>query len=163
MDEFIQPIANIMIVMFGILTIFPFIAMFASDDKENAFNATCRSAQIVLLACIVLLLSGCANIDPWTKRDTLGQIAATIAIAGDGVSSIKIRETENVSEHGAIARRIMGPQPTKEDLLLYHTTLAVSSYFIARALPASWRPYFQTIEVGIHGYAWYNNCQLELC
>jgi len=107
--------------------------------------------------------SGCAHQDEWTKRDTWGQVAVTIAIAGDGVSSFRIRETENVYEKGYIASRVMGTQPTKQDLILYHTTLAISSYFIARALPAKWRPYFQGVEVGAHGYAWYNNCELELC
>ncbi len=163
MDEFIQYIGNITIGIFSVLTVWPLIAIFASDDKERAFNAACRSAQTVLLACIVLILSGCAHQDEWTKRDTWGQVAATIAIIGDGVSSVKIRETENISEHGAFANHFIGDQPTTEDLFLYHTTLAISSYLIARALPAKWRPYFQAIEVGAHGYAWYNNCQLELC
>ncbi len=117
----------------------------------------------MMLSFLLIALSGCAHQDEWTRRDTWGQVAVTIAIAGDGVSSIKIRETENVREAGYIASRIMGDQPTKEDLILYHTTLVISSYFIARALPASWRPYFQVIEVGAHGHAWYSNCQLELC
>ena len=109
------------------------------------------------------MLCGCAHQDEWTSRDTWGQVAATIAIAGDGISSVKIRETEGIYESGAVARRVIGSQPTKQDLILYHTTLAISSYFIARALPAAWRPYFQAVEVGAHGYAWYSNCQIDLC
>ena len=117
----------------------------------------------ILLACVVLVMSGCAHQDEWTRRDTWGQVAATIAIAGDGVSSVGIRETDNVHEAGFVASRVMGLQPTKSDLFLYHTSLIITSYFIARALPASLRPYWQGIEVGAHGYAWYNNCELGLC
>ncbi len=117
----------------------------------------------VSVVIAVLLLTGCAHQDEWTRQDTWGQIAATIAIAGDGYSSLKIHETENIYEAGAVASRIMGRQPSEKDLILYHSTLAISSYLIARSLPAKWRPYFQAIEVGAHGYAWYNNCQLGLC
>lgn len=117
----------------------------------------------LLLVMTALIVCGCAHQDPWTKRDTWGQAAATIAIIGDGVSSLKIRETPNLHEAGYVASRIIGSQPTKEDFILYHTTLAISSYFIARALPAKWRPYWQVIEAGTHSYAWYNNCQLGLC
>ncbi len=112
---------------------------------------------------LLLLLTGCAHQDEWTRQDTWRQIAVTIAIAGDGVSSVRIRETENIYEAGAIARKVMGSQPTKSDLAQYHFTLAVTSFAIAWVLPPSWRPYWQGFEVGIHGYAWYNNCQLGLC
>lgn len=119
--------------------------------------------KIYLILIAVLMLSGCASNDSWTKQDTWGQVAATIAIIGDGVSSFKIHETDGIHEAGAVAYRVMGRQPTKKDLIVYHTTLAISSYLIARSLPAKWRPYWQTIEVGAHGYAWYNNCKLGLC
>lgn len=121
------------------------------------------SAEKHLLLMVAVFLSGCASNEPWTTRDTWGQVAATIAILGDGASSLKIRETEGIYETGYVARHVMGEQPTKQDLILYHATLSVSSYLIARWLPAKWRPYWQAIEVGAHGYAWYNNCELGLC
>lgn len=118
--------------------------------------------RLLIPICALLALSGCAHQDVWTTRDTIGQVIATIAIVGDGVSTSRIRGTEGISEIGG-ARHFIGSQPTKQDTAMYFTTLAISSYFIARALPAKWRPYFQGSEVVIFGSSWYNNCQLELC
>ena len=117
----------------------------------------------LLFLCVLFSFSGCASNDPWTRQDTLGQVVVTIAIVGDGVSSLKIHETDGIYEAGPVAYRVMGRQPTEKDLIMYNSTLAVSSWLIARWLPAKWRRWWQTIETGVHGYAWYNNCDLGLC
>ncbi len=116
--------------------------------------------------CVLILAAfagGCAHSDPWTQRDTNMQILTTLVILGDGLSSIKIRETENVHEAGSIAHRFIGRQPTKQDLLIYHTSLSVLSFGVARMLPAKLRPWWQTIEMILHGSAIINNCDLNLC
>ena len=45
-----------------------------------------------LIVCSVLLLtSGCANTDEWTRRDTVGQLLVTAALAADAYSTANIQ------------------------------------------------------------------------
>ncbi len=124
------------------------------------FSSKASTVSMLILAAFI---SGCAHSDPWTQQDTNRQWATTAIIIGDGLSSIKIRETANVYEAGAIASRVMGQQPTETDLILYHGAVSFISWRVARALPASLRPYWQTLEMFLHGSAIVNNCELGLC
>lgn len=111
---------------------------------------------------LLLPLFGCAHQDEWTTRDTVFQIVAASVVAADGYTSSKIHKTDKVYESGLIARKLIGSQPSTSDAWIYSGTIIISSYFISRALPAKWRPYFQTFQIVEHGIAVVGNCQLDL-
>ena len=117
--------------------------------------------SIILL--LIFALVGCAHQDEWTTRDTWMQVGVTAAIAADAYTSSKIQYTPNVMEDGPIAHRIIGRQPSTFDVYMYSGTLIITNYFISRALPGKWRPYWQVWGIYDHGYATYHNCELDLC
>lgn len=116
-----------------------------------------------LIILTILLISGCAHNDPWTTRDTVMQVGVTVALAADAVTTSRIQYCETCYERGPVAKRFLGSQPSTSDTYLYFGTLAITNYFISRALPAKWRPYWQTWEMAVHGYAVINNCNIGLC
>ena len=120
--------------------------------------------QFIIVTTLALLINaGCAHTDEWTTRDTWMQVGVTAAIAADAYTSCKIQYAPNVMEIGPIAHRIIGRQPSTSDVYMYFGTLIITNYFISRALPAKWRPYWQSANIIMHGYAVVNNCDLGLC
>ena len=117
--------------------------------------------SLILLSAFVL--SGCAHEDPWSTRDTWMQVGATTAIAVDAYTTSNIQYTPKVHEFGPIAKQILGRQPTTSDTWQYFTTLAISHYFIVRALPSKWRPYWQGATMLGHVYWVRSNCEIGLC
>jgi hypothetical protein len=116
-----------------------------------------------LIAILILaLLSGCAHQDEWTREDTWRQITVTAALMADGYTTAQIHKDPMVEEGGPIARKFLGPQPSSEDTAIYFATLAISNYFISRALPAKWRHRWQTWEMTVHGYAVVKNAEMGL-
>ncbi len=116
----------------------------------------------LILITALIFLSGCAHQDEWTSRDTVLQIAVSVVMAADAYTTSKIQYNDEVYEAGFVARKLIGSQPSTLDSWTYIGTLMVSSYFINRALPAKWRPYFQTFQIFDHGIAVVGNCQLDL-
>ena len=116
----------------------------------------------LFLPFMAIFACGCAHQDEWTSQDTKFQIAVTIAMAADGYTSSKIQYTERMEEVGLVAKQFLGPQPSTSDVWMYTGTLMISSYFISRALPSKWRPYWQGFEIGMHGTAAIANCQQDL-
>lgn len=116
---------------------------------------------VLLLA--VLLLTGCAHSDPWSKRDTVLYGVTLGVLAADAYTTSRIQYTAGVYEVGPVARRVLGSQPRTSDTVMYFGTLAVSNYFIGRALPAKWRPYWYGLGIAHHGYVIRNNCNDGLC
>jgi len=116
----------------------------------------------LLILLVLMLVQGCAHQDEWTSQDTKFQIAVTIAMAADGYTSSKIQYAPKIEEQGLIAKQFLGPQPSTSDVWMYTGTLMISSYFINRALPAKWRPFFQGFQTADHGLAAISNCQLDL-
>ena len=98
------------------------------------------------IVIVLFILSGCVHNDEWTKRDTKMQIAATVAIFADGYTTSNIHKTEGLGEGGR-ARLWIGDQPSTTDTILYFGASAAVAYFVTRALPAKWRPYFQTFVI----------------
>lgn len=116
------------------------------------------------IAASLILLSGCAHQDAWTTRDTVGQVVLSAALVADAYSTSNIQYTAKVWENGPIAGKVLGLQPATSDTWQYFTTLAISHYFIARALPAKWRPYWQYGNATFHAVWVRKNClDLELC
>lgn len=117
----------------------------------------------LLIVSASLLSAGCAHQDEWRTVDTERQLVATAAIVFDGWSSRNIGPATFTYEGGFVASRLIGPYPSNEDFIVYLTTVAIADYFIARALPAKWRPYFQVGVFAMHTRAGLSNCKKELC
>lgn len=115
------------------------------------------------LIILVVLLSGCANTDPWRTRDTVGQVLVTTALIADAVTTTKIQYHDGIYEDGSVARRVLGSQPKTSDTYQYFGTLIISNYLISKALPEKWRPYWQYSNFIYHGVTVHNNCDLGLC
>ncbi len=107
----------------------------------------------IVLGILVMLLSGCAHENPWTKQDTVRQSAVVVTMAYDAYLTTQLQYCNGAYESGFIAERILGSQPATSDTYQYFATSMVTSYLIARALPAKWRPYWQVFEIGVHGYS----------
>ncbi len=120
-----------------------------------------RSNMAALIG--VLLLSGCAHQDEWTKRDTMMQLAASTTIAYDAYLTTKLQYQPGWYEDGPIAKYVLGAQPSTSDTYWFFGTQIVSSYLIARALPAKWRPYWQGAEITVHSLAINTHCTGDEC
>ncbi len=118
--------------------------------------------KVCLILCI-FLLGGCAHQDDWTRRDTVMQWGVTVVLVADAVTTSRIQYDPNVFEAGPLASKALGLQPDTSDTYQYFASLIVVNYFISRALPAKWRPYWQSWEMTVHGYAVINNCNNGLC
>ena len=116
-----------------------------------------------LILIPVLFLFACASNDPWTRQDTIRPVGVTAVMLGDAISTANIQYQANTWEAGPIAKQFLGPQPSTSDTAMYFGSLIISNAVITRWLPAKWRPYWQGWEIAVHGYAWYNNCDLGLC
>lgn len=117
-----------------------------------------------LMLVALLLMTGCATGGDWSRRDTVGQIIVTVALAADAVTTSRIQDHPGYYEAGPVARRALGLHPSTSSTYQYFAANAVLNYAFARyVLPPSWRPYWQAWEVGVHGAAVRNNCRLDLC
>lgn len=115
-----------------------------------------------IILAIMFVLTGCAHQDEWTKQDTAMFIGASAAMVIDAVTTARIQYRPGIYEAGNI-RYVLGSQPSTSDTYLFFGTLIISNYFITKALPAKWRPYWQGSVIAIHSYAVRNNCELDLC
>jgi len=104
------------------------------------------------------LLAGCVHSDPWTKQDTVLQSLVTATYVIDAIQTSEIQYHPELEEGGPIARGVLGRQPSTSDTWQYFATVSVSSYLIARALPAKWRPFWQGGQLAVQGKAIFNNC-----
>ena len=114
--------------------------------------------RIVLTLIVVVVVTGCASTDEWRTVDTQRQIAVTVAIAADAWSSRNIRSEPDYREVGLVASRVIGSQPSAGEFIVYFTAVAVVDYYISRALPEKWRPYFQVFAFMSHARAAHHNC-----
>ena len=119
--------------------------------------------RILILLVVVVLASGCAHQDDWSKRDTYMQLGVTAVLAADAYTTSKIQYAPTIYESGPLANKVLGRQPSTSDTYMYFGTLMITNYLISRALPAKWRPYWQGWEMSAHGYSVVNNCNLGLC
>ncbi len=115
------------------------------------------------LLLMVLIVCGCAHQDEWTKRDTYMQVGVTATMIADAITTSRIQYYDNVWESGPIAKHVLGLQPNTSDTYQYFASTIIASYLISRALPAKWRPYWQTWEMAIHVHAIDKNCGNGLC
>jgi len=117
-----------------------------------------RSAA--LLAAVVVV-SGCAHSDEWTRRDTALQLTYTGAVILDAVQTAEIQDHPDLYEAG-MARHFLGSQPSTRDTWLYFSSVAIGHYLIARALPAKWRPYWQGSTILLAVDTVIDNCDVGL-
>lgn len=107
----------------------------------------------IICMSLLVFLSGCAHQDEWTRQDTWMQVALTAVIAADGYGTTKIQDHPNIIENGQIAKYALGRNPGDSDVWMYMTTVAISHYLIARALPKGWRSIWQGYYIARHGLA----------
>lgn len=112
--------------------------------------------------CVLILLSGCASQDPWTKDDTAWQVIYTAALMTDAYQTTLIQDHPNIEESGAIARDILGANPGTGETWLYFTTVGITNWFIARALPEGWRRIWQVGNIARHGNAINNGIHIGI-
>lgn len=122
-------------------------------------------AVIGICMLIMGLLGGCASSDNWTRADTARELTFQVANAADAYQTSRYASDPTIEEGTPFTRAVIGSEPSGSDVALYFGTMAVSHYFIARALPAKWRPWFQGGTAGLSIYTVYNNCQVaaQLC
>lgn len=114
---------------------------------------------MIIFVGMTAALFGCAHQDEWTKTDTYMQAVVTAAYAADAYTTSKIQYHPELREEGP-AHFALGRQPSTSDTWMYFGTLAITNYFISRALPAKWRPFWQSVNIVAHGSAAFTNCQL---
>ena len=106
---------------------------------------------------------GCAHSDPWTKRDTVLQVAYTATLVADAITTSRIQYRSDLQEVGPVAQHVLGRQPATADTWQFFATVAITNAIFTRALPAKWRPYWQGANIAYHTKLVIGNCQRELC
>ena len=101
------------------------------------------ASKFLLAVIVAATLSGCAGQD-WSRRDTAMELSFQVMNAIDGYQTARIKHHPGLREADSITVRILGDQPDAKTTTLYFATRGISHYLIARALPAKWRPWFQS-------------------
>ena len=116
------------------------------------------------IAAAALALTGCASSGEWTRADTARELAFVGAIAADAWQTSQIAGRADLVEGEPLARAVLGREPSKSGTAVYFATLGVSHFLIARALPAKWRPWFQSGTLAYEGLIVSRNCmEHDLC
>ena len=115
---------------------------------------------LLMLTCISML--GCAHSDPWTKRDTVLQLVYTATLAADARTTSRIQYTDGIREVG-FAHFALGDQPATAETWQYFASAAIFHAVCTRALPAKWRPYWQSVSIAVQTRVVIGNCQIGLC
>lgn len=117
------------------------------------------AAGIGIALLIVGLLGGCAS-QPveWSRADTVRELTFQVANAADAYQTSKYRADPTIEEGMPVTRAFIGANPSKRDVAMYFGTLAVSHYFISRALPPSWRKWYQGATIGVTVATVADNC-----
>ena len=134
-------------------------------EAVNQANAGITTRGIMFVRVFLfftVLLSGCAHQDVWTTGDTVLYGIALATMAADAHMTTKIQDHPNIIENGTIAAHVLGPNPATDETWLYMTTVAVSTYFIARALPKGLRDIFLGVSIWRHGSAVNSGHQMGL-
>lgn len=111
---------------------------------------------------VILLLSGCASNDEWTRDDTAWEVIYATTALTDAWMSTKIKDHPNIIENGPIARPLLGLNPEPAEMYVYMGTVIVSHYLISRMLPEGWRRFWQVGGTIRHGLAINHGHQIGL-
>lgn len=136
-------------VVLSVITIVAREGLLGQIDKRVVITLT--------LILALMVLSGCATNDRWSKQDRALQFAVTGAMLCDAWTTTRIQYYDNVIESGPVASRILGENPATSDTYMYFGTLALTNYFISFYLPERWRPYWQGANIAYHGSLCMNN------
>lgn len=130
------------------------IRLFVSQQVEYAKRVKATEKPVegalgtralgTLLAALLLGsgLLGCSG-DTWTRTDTVMESLVGVALAADAYQTAQFQHHEDQYEAG-LARGACGYKPSNSCSAIYFGTVAISHVLIARALPASLRPYWQS-------------------
>lgn len=109
-----------------------------------------RRYSVFGVGLMVICLTGCAHSDAWTSQDTRLQATLYIAMAADAYTTRNIQYDPNIEEVGPIAKHVLGSQPSTASTWQYFLSEGIMHYFIVRALPAEWRPWYQGVWIADH-------------
>lgn len=130
------------------------IRLFVSQQVEYAKRVKATEKPVegalgtralgTLLAALLLGsgLLGCSG-DTWTRTDTVMESLVGVTLAADAYQTAQFQHHEDQYEAG-LARGACGYKPSNSCSAIYFSTVAISHALIARALPASLRPYWQS-------------------
>ena len=104
----------------------------------------------IILSIIVICLCSCESVfadepDPWTTKDTAGQAIVTTALLFDYGQTLQIAKNPKYQERNPI----LGKHPSEGQITPYFLSVAVFHGIISWALPKDYRPYWQSLWVGI--------------
>ena len=117
----------------------------------------------LLAIAALMLFTGCATTDDWTRTDTLLEVAFQVSNAADAYTTSRIQHRADIHEGNAITARFIGEQPSDGDTAVYFATLGISHWLISRSLPKKWRPWYQAPTAAYSAWLVTSNCQLGLC
>ncbi len=121
------------------------------------------NAQMWILSCAILCLSGCASSSEWTRAATRWEIAFQVVNMADAYTTMQIRHTELIEEKNWLTRELIGAQPVEQDVAMLFAAYGIGHYLIAKALPKKWRPYYQVGSCVFWLELIVNNCRHGLC
>ncbi len=121
------------------------------------------NAQMWILLCAILCLSGCASSSEWTRADTRWEIAFQVINIADAYTTMQIRHTAGIEEKNWLTRELIGAQPVEQDVALLFAAYGIGHYLISRSLPERWRRYYQVGTLAFSLAYVSNNCRLGLC
>ena len=113
------------------------------------------------LVAAVVLLSGCAGTNEWSRQDTVLQSLVTASYAIDAIQTSEIQYHDDIHEAG-FASHFVGNQPSTADTWQYFATVAFTSYVISYYLPPKWRPYWQGAQLAVQTSVIISNCSIGL-
>ena len=123
----------------------------------------CPDWLIVAAVIVLLLMMVDTEARDWTKADTARQSIYTALLITDMLTTIDIKDNEEIQEVGVGTRYILGHNPEPLQTVGYFTVLGVANYYVARALPhGKFRTTWQVGSAIISGSYVVNNWKLGL-
>lgn len=112
---------------------------------------------------LVVLFGCCAEVKAdWTTADTARQTAYTLLTAADALTTMDIRNHDDLVEAAPIARTVLGANPQPGATAAYFGSMAVINYTIARMLKPQHRVLWQSFSIAVGAGYVANNVSLGL-
>jgi hypothetical protein len=125
--------------------------------------------KLAVLGSLLLIVCRCATADEppapsadfsvrWSQADTNREITWQVLNALDAWQTAQIHKRNDIEEGNAIARTLIGAEPSSSDVAMYFGTMAVSHYLISKVLRPKWRAWYQRGTIGYSAYVIGSNC-----
>jgi len=117
--------------------------------------------RLLTMLSILLISSGCAAPETWTRQDVVLQSLVTATYVIDGLQTSDIQYHPDIRE-GGMAKHALGSQPSTSDTWQYMASVSIVSALVTHWLPAKWRPYWQGGLLAVQAKSIISNCALGL-